>query len=162
MQIQDYLVDQTGLNWESLLDEWGWLLPSSFRVWLLTRAGDLFIVVPDGQVQMLDVGAGTLQQVAPTFEQFCDQLEKPTMADKYLMIPIVDALLKAGVVLGPEQCYSYRELPAFGGTYGAENRMPFPIREHFGGWGAVHRQIADASDGSAVQLEIARSATQGG
>ena len=49
------------------------------------------------------------------------------------------------------QCYSFRQLPTLGGIYGAENRMVFPIREHFGAWGSVQRApepylaIAEAS-----------------
>jgi hypothetical protein len=54
MNIHDYLIDQTDLDWQSLLEEWHWLLPRQFSAWLLTRAGDLFITVPDGSLHMLD------------------------------------------------------------------------------------------------------------
>jgi hypothetical protein len=44
-------------------------------------------------------------------------------------------------------------LPVFGGAYTPDNRMVFPIREHFGGWGSIHRQIADLPDGSHVIIK---------
>jgi|SRR6478609_421429 len=150
MNIQDYLIDQAGLDWQSLLGEWRWLLPPQFRVWLLTRAGDLFFTVPDGSIHVLDVGAGTLLQVAKSRDEFCLKIDEPGVANDWLMIPIVDQLVASGVTLGFGQCYSFRQLPVLGGTYSHENRMVFPIREHFGGWGSVHRQIANLPDGSEV------------
>ena len=69
------------------------------------------------------------------------------------MIPIVDQLVAVGVVLGTGQCYSFRQLPVFGGSYTPDNRMLFPIREHFGGWGSVHRQMSDLPDGSHVVIK---------
>src|SRR4051812_19826724 len=89
MNVHDYLIAQAGLDWQSLLEEWHWLLPAQFRVWLLTRAGDLFIVVPDGSIHMLDVGAGTLQQVANDRDKFCVRIDEAGVANDWLMIPIV-------------------------------------------------------------------------
>ncbi len=153
MNIHDYLIDQTGLDWESLLEEWHWLLPSEFRVWLLTRMGDLFITVPDGSIHMLDVGAGKLQRVAQSREEFCTKMDMPEVADDWLMIPIVDQLVASGAVLGSGHCYSYRTLPTLGGTYKADNRMALPIREHFGAWGSLQRQISEVPDGTEIIIK---------
>jgi hypothetical protein len=153
MNIHDYLIDQTGLDWQSLLEEWHWLLPPQFRVWLLTRMGDLFITVPDGSIHMLDVGAGKLHRVAESQDEFCTKIDELGVADDWLMIPFVDQLVASGIVLGPGQCYSFRQIPILGGTYKAENRMVFPIREHFSGWGSVQRQISGLPDGSQVVIK---------
>ena len=153
MNIHDYLIDQTGLDWHSLLEEWRWLLPMEFRVWLLTRTGDLFITVPDDSIHMLDVGAGTLQQVANSRDEFCTKIDEPGIAEDWLMTPIVEQLVASGVVLASGQCYSFRQLPVLGGTYTPENRMAFPIREHFGAWGSVHRQISDLPDGAEIVIK---------
>ena len=153
MDIHDYLIDQSGLDWNALLEEWHWLLPPEFTVWLLTRAGDLFIVVPDGSIHMLDVGAGTLSKVATNRDEACILIDEPGVAKDWLMIPIVDQLVASGAILGKGQCYSFQKLPVFGGTYAVDNRMVFPIHEHFGGWGSVHRQIADLPLGSNVVIK---------
>jgi hypothetical protein len=113
----------------------------------------LFITVADGSIHMLDVGAGTLKQVAKSRDEFCARMDEPGVAEDWLMIPIVDQLVASGVVLSPGQCYSFRQLPILGGKYTPENRMVFPIREHFGGWGSIQRQIADLPDGSQVIIE---------
>ena len=130
------------------------MLPPEFRVWLLTRTGDLFMTVSDGSICLLDVGAGKLKQVAKSRDEFCTKIDEPGVAEDWLMIPIVDQLVASGVVLGSGQCYSFRQLPVLGGTYTAENRMAFPIREHFGGWGSVQRQISDLPDGSHVVIKL--------
>lgn len=153
MDLHDYIIDQAGLDWQALLAEWHWLLPNEFRVWLLTRMGDLFITLPDGSIHMLDVGAGQLQQVAQNREEFCAKIDEPGVAQDWLMIPIVDQMVASGAVLGAGQCYSFRLLPVFGGTYSAENRMVFPIREHFGGWGSVQRQIKDLPHGTEIVIK---------
>ncbi len=153
MNIHDYLIDQAGLDWKSLLEEWHWVLPPKFHVWLLTRAGDLFITLPDASIQMLDVGAGTLSHIAANREEFYKKLDETGVADEWLMIPVVNQLVSIGVQLSPGECYSFRKLPIFGGAYDANNRMAFPIHEHFGGWGSIHRQIADLPDGSEVIIE---------
>ncbi len=153
MNIHDYLIVQAGLNWQSLLEEWHWLLPPKFRVWLLTRTGDLFITLPDASIHMLDVGAGTFQQVAANRDEFCTKIDEAGVADGWLMIPIVDQLVLSGVVLASGECYSYRKLPIFGGEYSAENRMPLAIPEHFGAWGSIHRQVANLPDGTEVVIK---------
>ena len=56
MNVNDYLIDQTGLDWAELLSDWHWLLPEDFTLWLVNRFGDLFIGLGDGSVQMLDCG----------------------------------------------------------------------------------------------------------
>jgi hypothetical protein len=153
MNIQDYLIDHADIDWSAALQEWNWLLPPVFRVWLLTRAGDLFITTPDGSIQMLEVGVGELRHVAESRDEFCRKIDDPSVADDWLMIPVIDALKADGVTLGGEQCYSFRVLPSLGGDYSAKNRMAFPIHEHFGGWGSVHRQISDLPDGSQIVIK---------
>jgi hypothetical protein len=154
MNIHDYLIEHSSFDWAVLLVEWRWLLPPKFRVWLFTRAGDLFITLPDGSIHMLEVGAGELRRVADSRDDACAKIDQPGVADEWLMIPVVDQLVASGRVLGPDQCYSYRILPVLGGSYKAEDRVLLPIREHFGAWGSLHRQIEDLPDGSQVQIEV--------
>jgi hypothetical protein len=103
---------------------------------------------------MLDVGAGELRLLAKDRDEFSAKIDDPGVADEWLMIPIVDQLVSSGAVLGPGQCYSFRKLPVLGGSYDADNRMVFPIREHFGAWGLVHRQISDLPDGTQVVFKV--------
>ncbi len=98
-------------------------------------------------------GAGELRRVAASRDEACAKIAEPGVADDWLMIPIVNQLVASGAVLGAGQCYSFRQLPTLGGSYDAENRMAFPIHEHFGAWGSVQRQISDLPDGSHVVIK---------
>jgi hypothetical protein len=154
VKIQDYTVEQSHLDWAVLLEEWSWLLPADSKVLLLTRAGDLFLQLADRSVHMLDVGVGELQRVAADQKEFDEMISNPKVAREWLMIPIVDQLVASGLGLGLEQCYGFRKLPIFGGTYSAENRVVLPIREHLGASGSLHRQVADLPDGAKVRIEL--------
>ena len=70
ISIRDYLIDQAGIDWSATLTPWSWLVPSEFTLWLVTRIADLFLVMPDGTVHMLDVGNGSLEKIAESREDF--------------------------------------------------------------------------------------------
>jgi len=158
MNINDYLIDQNDLDWQSLLEEWRWLLPLQFKVWLFTRTGDLFILLPEGAIHKLDVGSGRLSRVAASRDEAGMKIDEPEVARDWLMIPVVDQLVAGGHVLGPGQCYSYRMLPALGGTQKIDNRVVLSIREHFGVSGSLHRQISNMSGGTEFAIKSAANA----
>ena len=103
---------------------------------------------------MLEVGSGELSRVADSRDDACAKIDQPGVADEWLMIPVIDQLVASGCVLGPGQCYSYKILPVLGGSYKAEERVLLPIREHFGAWGSLHRQIADLPDGAEIEIKV--------
>jgi hypothetical protein len=153
MNAHDYLIDHSSLDWNELLEEWDWLLPSKFSIWLLTRAGDLFIQRPDSSIMMLEVGGGELSLVADSSDDFYAKIDEPDQARDWLSIPVIDDMTNEGHVLDSGRCFSYRHLPVLGGSYGIENRVSLPIREHFGAWGSIHRQIKDLPDGARVIIQ---------
>jgi len=48
----------------NLVVGWSTILPARFTVWLVNRFGDVFTIVADGPVYLLDIGAGTFKRVA--------------------------------------------------------------------------------------------------
>jgi hypothetical protein len=107
MSVHDYLTDHSGFVWPDILSGWSWLLPEGAAVWLMNRFGDLFLTLPDGTVHMLDVGTGSLTRMADDRDDFSRKLDEGDNADDWLMIPLVDRLVVAGVHLQPGQCYSF-------------------------------------------------------
>jgi hypothetical protein len=99
IKVNDYLIEQSGINRPAVLSGWSWLLPSKFTLWLVTRFADLFIVLPDGSVHMLDVGAGTLARVAESRDDFSIKIDEGDNANDWLMITLVDKLVAAGRLL---------------------------------------------------------------
>jgi len=154
MSIRDYLIERSGKDWKNLLADWAEVLPREFTVWLVNRFGDLFIVLEDGSVHMLDVGKGTLRRMADDRDKFCDELDRDDNAADWLMTGFVDQCVAAGLVLGPNQCDGYKLPPLFGGEYTIANVFPIDLREHYSVLGDMHRQTKDLPDGTRVKLVV--------
>jgi hypothetical protein len=152
--IHDYLVDQDGIDWTSALLGWAWLLPGEFTLWLVTRFADLILVLPDGSVHMLDVGAGTLERVANDRADFSKKIDEGDNANNWLKIPLVDECRAAGMRLKRGQCYGFKTPPVLGGEYSVENVGPLSITDYLGAYGSIHEQIRNLPDGAEVRLKV--------
>lgn len=154
--LPDYVIDQAGIDWANVLSAWSWLLPSKVTLWLVNRFADLFLVLPDGSVHMLDVGAGTLTRLAESREDFCIKIDEGDNANNWLMIPLVDELVAAGIALNPGQCYGFKTPPVLGGEYNIANVGPLAIWDYLGCYGSIHEQIKDVPDGGQVVLKVVK------
>jgi Domain of unknown function (DUF1851) len=154
MSIHDYLIDHRNFDWAQLFLRWEWLLPADVTVWLMNRFGDLFLILPDGSVQMLDIGAGLLTKMAESKDEFARLIDEDSNADDWLMIPLVDRLVVAGIHLQPGQCYSLLIPPVLGGDFAIENTVVLPIFEHFGVYGSFHKQLRGVPNGANVVIKV--------
>jgi hypothetical protein len=155
MQVEDYLIDHEGFYWPAMLADWAWLIPKDeFTVWLMNRYGDLFLVFDDGTVYMLDVGNGSLEKLADSRNEFCDRIDEADNANSWLMIPLVDSLVRAGKLLEAGRCYSFIIPPPLGGEYTIENTATLNVAEHYGVYASIHKQIKDLPDGTKVRLRV--------
>lgn len=154
MNINDYLLDVTGVDWPAVLAPWRFLVPAKMTVWLVNRFGDIFAVLDDDSIHMLDVGAGTFERVASSRDDFCSLLDTGDNADQWLMIPLVHRLVAAGMHLRSGCCYGYLRPPVLGGAHTVENTVVIPVSEHYGLNAAIHSQIKDLPDGTRVKLTI--------
>ncbi len=154
MSIHDYIIDHQGFDWPHLLTSWAWLLPRQFTVWIMNRFGDLFIILDDGTVHMLDVGAGSLNKLAENRDNFRSRVDEDDNANDWLMIPLVDRLTATGIKLKKGECYSYREPPILGGDYTVENTCVVPVADHYAMFGSIHEQIKDVPDGGEIEIKI--------
>jgi hypothetical protein len=156
MSLQDYIIDHRDFHWPELLKSWTWLLPAKFTVWIMNRFGDLFIVLDDGTVRMLDVGVGELKKLAESRDDFTAKIDEGDNANDWLMIPLVDRLVASGIVPSVGQCYSYRQAPILGGDYTVQNTLVLSIAEHYGLFGFIHERIKDLPDGTQVVIKVAK------
>ncbi len=154
MDIDHYLIDQAGFDWQVLLQGWAEILPATFTIWLVTRFGDVFLISEDRSVQHLDVGLGRLQQVAKTREQFADLMDVPENADDWLMIPLVDQCVESGIALAPGQCYGFKTSPLFGGEYRPENVYSIDLAKYYSYLADIFLQTKDLQDGTRVRLLV--------
>jgi len=123
-------------------------------MWLVNRFGDVFAIFEDGSVHLLDLGNGHLLCVAKDRNDLCEKLDIGDNANNWLMIPLVDALLGAGMLLGPDQCYGFKIPPLLGGEYTVENISPIGLSEYYSFMAEICRQTKDLPDGTKVRLVI--------
>ena len=154
MSVHDYLIDHSGFDWAHLLSGWERLLPPEFTVWLMNKYGDLFLILPDGSVHMLDIGDGSLTKLAEIQRRLRRKIDEDDNAEDWLMIPLVDRLVAAGVLLKPGECYSFLTPPILGGEYTVENTVVLPIKEHYGLYGSYHEQLRGVPDGTKVVIKF--------
>jgi hypothetical protein len=152
--IADYLIDHRAVDWPTVLTSWSGLVPRKSSLWLVNRFADLFLILPDGTVHMLDVGAGTLRQVADSRDAFHAKLDENDNANQWFMIPLVDRMVAAGLVLRPGQCYGFKMPPALGGDYRVENSGPLPVQDYLGARGSLHEQLRNEPDGARIVLHV--------
>lgn len=154
MNLEDYLTKQSGHDWGELLTEWHWRLPADFTLWLVNRYGDLFLVLEDDSVHMLDTSGGTLECVADCRDVFSTKIDQGDNANQWLMIPLVDDCVGAGLVPGPGQCYSFKQSLVLGGEYSISNTEVCDLSIHYSIHGQIHRQIKDVPDGTNVNIRV--------
>ena len=158
MDVNDYLLEGGDSDWARLLADWNWILPPRFTLWLVNRYGDLFLVVPQGDsggggVCLLDVGAGTLRRVAADEREFDARLREGSNAAEWLMMPLVDQCVAAGLRPGPGQCYGFRKPPALGGEYSVANTELVDLYTHYSVLGQLHAQIWESQPRYTTQGE---------
>ena len=154
MNINDYLIGQTGFDWQTMLAGWAEILPETFTIWLVNRFADVFINTEDGSVHCLDVAIGTLERVSDSREKFAELMDIPQNANNWLMIPLVDQCVKAGISLQPGQCYGFKVSPLFGGEYELGNVVRVDVVENYAFLADIRSQTKDMPDGTPVRLVI--------
>jgi hypothetical protein len=151
---QQYILPISRADWAELFTDWQPLIPPHSTLWLLTKFGEVFFVQQDGRVGMLQVSGFQYQVVAKDKTDFQEWLADPDKMAEWFLAPLVDRLEAAGRHLQTEQCYSFTKPLGLGGALALENVMTIPIREHFGCWGEVFRQIKDVPEGGEVILKV--------
>jgi hypothetical protein len=152
--IADYVISQEGLDWSKLLQPWGWLLPPTFTLWIVTKFVDCFLVLPDGSVHWLDVSAGQFTKVAASREEFCEKSDDDEQANFWFAMTLVDDLVANGVTLDPGSCYGFKKPVVLGGGYEVDNVYPASIEEYLWFMGDFHLQIRDVPDGGTVEMKV--------
>jgi hypothetical protein len=155
-EVHNYLIDPGDIDWSIALANWTWLLPAEGTVWLANRFADLFLVLSDGTVHMLDVGAGTLCKVAESKDEFLAKADDIDNANNWFMVPLADEMVAAGIELREGQCYAWKTPPVLGGQYTVANCGPLSFADYLSGYGSIHRQLQDVPDGGQVVLKPER------
>ena len=112
------------------------------------------MVVEDGSVRKLDIGAGSLEKLADCRDHFADVIDEENNANDWLVIPLVDKLVSDGVLLAPGECYSYVQRPALGGDSTTANPRVVSLARHSKAFGPIPERIKDLPDGTRVKFDV--------
>jgi hypothetical protein len=127
-------------------------LQPEFTVWMVNRFGDLIVVPEDGSVHYMDFSVNELRRITDSQDDFCTKIDQGDNADDWLLIPLVDACVAAGMRLLHNQCYSFKIPPVLSGKYEIENIAPLDIEVNYAFLADIHRQIKDLPDGTKINL----------
>ena len=103
---------------------------------------------------MLDVGAVSLERLADNRDHFCELLDVDNNANVWLMIPLVDECVAAGMTLADQQCYGFKIPPVLGGQYEIANVAPKTLTEHYSFMALIHRETRDLPDGTPIRAVV--------
>jgi hypothetical protein len=153
MALSDYLIEQAGLDWETLLRPWHGILPGQFTLWMVNRFADLFIVLEDGAVWTLRMDDGHLESVAATRDDFAALANDDAFANERFLRPLVDQLRAARIQIGAGECYGFIQPPVLGGDYVVSNIRVRKLDEYYRLCANLHQQIEAVPDGTKVTVK---------
>ena len=140
MNIQEYLIDPRGKDWRKLRAYWIPLMPDDASLWFVNRLGEIIFASPRGTIHRLVVGSGTVDELAPDRQAMARLLDVPENADAWLRITLIDGCARAGMRLGPDECFGFKVPPALQGNYEVANLEPKNIYTHYSWLSHIWRQ----------------------
>ena len=143
-------INPDGLDFDSLLLEWRWLVPESMSPVVVSALGDLFLRDADESIHWLDTGAGKLTRVADNGEHFKELMVQSDFSNEWFIPQLIGDLIESGQPLADGQCYSCDIPPGLGGEFTVDNVKPTDILIHFSMFGQIFRQIKDLPDGTPI------------
>src|SRR3954466_2718809 len=112
MNIQDFLIDPNGKDWQKVLSYWRQTLPPDAAIWFVNRLGEIFYAISDGLVLRLVVGTGAVERLAADKQEFARLLDIPSNTETWLRISLVEGCRGAGIHLAPDECLGFKVPPA--------------------------------------------------
>jgi hypothetical protein len=147
----DLLISGSSQSW---LDAWRWKVGAEAHLIAASVCGDLFLRGTDHRIVWVDTGAGSIESVADSENDFLRKLHSPEFCEAVLLRTVAEAFLLASGPLPADTCLGYRTLPVFGGDYSGENRIAMSCQDHFGVTGHLHQNIEHLPKGEAIKLAV--------
>lgn len=151
--MKEFIIETNNIDWNKILQHWSWLFNEeiSFNIWILTQFADLFIHMDDNSIMRLDIGAGTLSEVAKNKEHFSDLLESDENFNFWFMPGLIQQLEAEGKILNQSQCYGFKTPTGFQeGSYSISNIDIYDIEEYFVTMGDLWNRLQNVKDGTKV------------
>jgi hypothetical protein len=140
------------LDVDRLLAEWRWLCPAKMQLIARNAFGDLFLCDEGGHVHWLDVGAGRLEKLTDSEEQFHACLQVEEFRERWFGEVAEENAANRGLVPNTNQCIAFAVPIVF--KEGGKDNKPYIIDLYEGVsfLGDLHQQLLGVSDGEKVRL----------
>src|SRR5262249_28744050 len=107
--LDDYLLPFDDLDGDRLLSDWRWLIGDKpISIQAVQAVGNLFLRVESGRNYLLEIEDGTCECIAESAAQFEEKLGDRHNRRAWLQGFLVRDLRRAGIALGPGQCYGQK------------------------------------------------------
>jgi hypothetical protein len=137
---------------ERILAAWSWLITKRCSLIGVSAFGDCFLLNEEGHVQMLDLVAGEVRQLAYCVEEFEYDLGSVDAQNEWLMAPLAKRLRASGVEAAIDQCYAFKTPPLLGGKLVPENVVVWDLSRYHSGVSQIIRQVRDLPPGTEVVI----------
>jgi hypothetical protein len=154
LQLDDLTINIAHVDMDDLCECWMWLIPDLKQVLMISKMGDMFIMQKDGCIYWLATDMGNLTKIANDYKEFEQLLLEEDNLDNWFLPLLIQQLIAAGMLLGPNQVYSFKLMPVMGGDYAVDNIEPTDLSVHFTITGQICQQIKNLPDGTKVKIKI--------
>ncbi len=142
------------LDINKLLKQWRWKFEGELQLIARSAFGDLILGDRDGHIFKLDVGDGSYERIAGSYQEFqAATLEKQ---GEWLAMQHAAAAAEGGLNPGPEECIGFKIPIVFAESGFAGNAYIANLYECVSFLGDMHRQIAEVPDGGAVRFKFTK------
>ena len=158
----DRVFDVDQLDVSRLLEQWRWLCGQSVTLVARNGFGDMFLRTSDGKILWLDVGGGTLTEVAESELGFEHSLANSAKREIWFAEQQLAALAERGLKPNDLQCIGFKTPVVFAESRNVpDNAYVADLYEQVSFLGDLHRQIADVPDCGRVRLKVGQPPSDG-
>jgi hypothetical protein len=149
------LFDTEHLDANRLLEQWRWLCTEPVTLIARNGFGDLFLRTVEGKVLRLDVGDGTLAEVAESELSFKDSVKHSAKRELWFAEHQLEAFAARGLRPNDLQCIGFKTPVVFAESANVPNNAYVAdLYEQVSFLGDLHRQIADVPNGRKIRLKV--------
>jgi hypothetical protein len=158
MKIEDITVNPEGIDWQSCLQHWSWLLKKmpEFNIWLVTKFGEIFVVADSGEVWFLSTSNASYEKVANSQQEFWSLLIDPEELNYYFMSGVLNLLHESGFLLEQGQCFGFHVPCVFEECkFEVKNFKCIGIESYLIGLGDMLGKLVDSANGEKIRFKPA-------
>jgi hypothetical protein len=144
-----------GLDVNRLLEQWRWLSTDPMTLVARNVFGDMFFRTTKGKILWLNVGDGTLSEIAESRSGFQHCLAEPANCELCFAELQLAAFAEKGLKPNDLQCIGFKTPVIFAESANVPNNAYVAdLYEQVSFLGDLHRQIADSLNGGEVRLKV--------